>query len=47
MIPEIDPIRNEKKVSPRNSSIMEKMYSIDVAPVKSPYPTVVITSNIQ
>lgn len=35
-IPLIDPIRNEKKVSPINSSTIEKMYSEEVLPVKSP-----------
>lgn len=46
-IPLIEPIKNEKNVNPINSSAIEKMYSSEVAPVKSPYPTVVITSNIQ
>ena len=32
-IPLIDPIKNEKKVRPRNSRMMEKMYSWEVAPV--------------
>jgi len=45
--PLIDPIKKEKKVKPRNSSTIEKMYSIEVYPEKSPYPTVVMTSNIQ
>ena len=31
-IPLMDPIRNEKKVRPRNSRPMEKMYSYDVLP---------------
>jgi hypothetical protein len=31
-IPLIDPMRNEKKVSPMNSRAMEKMYSSDVEP---------------
>lgn len=40
-------MRKEKKVRPRNSSMMEKKISELVAPTKSPYPTVVITSKIQ
>ena len=32
-IPLIDPIRKEKKVRPKNSRMMEKMYSYEVAPV--------------
>ena len=32
-IPLIDPIKKEKNVKPRNSRIIEKMYSWDVAPV--------------
>jgi hypothetical protein len=32
-IPLMDPIRKEKKVRPRNSRMMEKMYSWEVAPV--------------
>jgi hypothetical protein len=31
-IPLIDPIRNEKKVSPINSRAIEKMYSFEVEP---------------
>ena len=31
-IPLIEPIRNEKKVRPINSRMIEKMYSSDVAP---------------
>jgi hypothetical protein len=29
----MDPIRKEKKVRPRNSRMIEKMYSWEVAPV--------------
>lgn len=32
-IPLIDPIRNEKNVRPRNSRMIEKIYSYEVAPV--------------
>jgi len=31
-IPLIEPIRKEKKVKPKNSRIMEKMYSCEVLP---------------
>jgi hypothetical protein len=31
-IPLMDPIRKEKKVRPRNSKAIEKIYSADVAP---------------
>jgi hypothetical protein len=31
-IPFIEPIKNEKKVSPINSKAIEKMYSLDVDP---------------
>ena len=34
--PLIDPMRNEKKVRPRNSRQIEKAYSDVVAPEKSP-----------
>jgi hypothetical protein len=40
-------MRKEKKVRPRNSRTIEKMYSLLVCPEKSPYPTVVMTSKIQ
>jgi hypothetical protein len=35
-IPLMEPMRKEKNVRPRNSRMMEKTYSLDVAPEKSP-----------
>lgn len=38
----IVPVRKEKKVSPMNSTHIEKRYSTVVDPDISPYPTVVM-----
>lgn len=44
---EMVPVKNEKNVSPTNSTNIQNKYSLVVLPLISPYPTVVIVVRIK